>query len=88
VDVTAAGSAQLRNVVTSPDERAICDTDGVCLTQHDVPAPPPGLAATGGTIVWTSAGLAGLLLLIGAAALMIHHRRRLPTASGGGEPVT
>ncbi|MGK3951766.1 hypothetical protein ACLKM7_05495 [Microbacterium sp. I2] len=83
VHVTATGPAQLRNVVTSPDERAICDPDGVCLTQHEVPAPPPGLAVTGGTIAWTSAGLAGLLLLIGAAALMIHHRRRLPTASDG-----
>jgi fimbrial isopeptide formation D2 family protein/uncharacterized repeat protein (TIGR01451 family) len=81
VHVTAAGPAQLRNVVTSPDERAICDPEDVCVTQHDVPAPPPGLAVTGGTIAWTAGGLAGLLLLIGAAALFIH-RRRLPQRAG------
>ncbi|MCP2635559.1 DUF11 domain-containing protein, partial [Microbacterium sp. HD4P20] len=82
VDVTTAGPAQLRNVVTSPDERAICDPEGVCTTQHDVPAPPPPLAVTGGTIAWTTAALGALLLLIGAAALQMHRRRASKALDG------
>jgi uncharacterized repeat protein (TIGR01451 family) len=81
VTVTAAGPAQLVNAVTSPDERAICDPDGTCATQHDVPTPPPGLAITGGTIAWTAGGLAGLLLLAGAA-ILIARRRRPQDAAG------
>lgn len=75
VRVTAGGPAELVNAVTSADERAICDPAGVCATQHDVPAPPP-LAITGGTIVWTAAGIAALLVLAGAAAMIMARRRR------------
>lgn len=81
VTVTATGSAELHNVVTSPDERAICDPASVCATTHDIPAPPP-LAVTGGTISWTAAGLGGLLMIAGAIAFL-SHRRRFPRAPGG-----
>ncbi|MBW9094856.1 DUF11 domain-containing protein [Microbacterium jejuense] len=80
VTVTAAGPAQLRNVVTSSDERAICDPAGTCTTEHDVPAPPPpALAITGGTISWAAGILSALLLLVGTAVLVLR-RRREPTA--------
>ncbi len=81
VTVAAAGPAQLRNVVTSPDERAVCDPAGACATEHSVDAPPP-LAVTGGTLSWGVAGFAGMLLVAGAFALVIH-RRRFPRASRG-----
>ncbi|WP_243229117.1 hypothetical protein [Microbacterium sp. CIAB417] len=75
VTVTAAGPAELRNVVTSPDERAICDPDGACATTHEVPPAPP-LAVTGGAIAWGVAGLAGVLLIGGALLLGIRRRER------------
>ncbi|WP_309102995.1 hypothetical protein [Microbacterium sp.] len=74
VTVTAAGPAELRNVVSSPDERAICDPAGVCVTAHEVPELPP-LAVTGGAISWAVAGLAGMFLIAGAALLTIRRRR-------------
>ncbi|WP_261165246.1 DUF11 domain-containing protein [Microbacterium sp. Marseille-Q6965] len=79
VTVTSDGPAQLVNVVSSPDERAICDPTGVCTTEHEVPAPEaatPPLTATGGTIAWGAAGLAGLLLLAGVLVLATQRRRR------------
>lgn len=82
LDVTAVGQARLRNVVTSPDDRAICDPGAACVTQHDVPPPLPGLAVTGVALGWTGAALAGVLLLLGTAALLIH-RRRHPRAPRG-----
>lgn len=75
LDVTAVEPAQLRNVITSSDNRAICDPSAACVTLHDVP-PPQALAITGVTLGWTGAVLAAVLLLVGAAALMIHRRRR------------
>jgi len=74
VTVTATGKAELRNVVTSPDERAICDPDGVCVTTHEVPPVPP-LAITGGTIGWGAAGAAGILLIAGAVLFLVRKRR-------------
>ena len=80
VTVTAAGPAELRNVVTSPDERAICDPEGVCTTTHDVPPPP--LAVTGGTLSASIVLSSIFLLLAGGAALVISRRRRSITVVG------
>lgn len=73
VTVTAAGNDELLNVVTSPDERSLCDPDAVCTTRHEV---PPPLAMTGGAIAWGTVFAAMLLLLGGGGALLVSRRRR------------
>ncbi|WP_067245462.1 DUF7927 domain-containing protein [Microbacterium resistens] len=75
VTVTSAGPAELRNVVTSPDVRAICDPAGVCETEHEVPPTPP-LAITGGVLGWGLGVLAGGLLIAGAMLIGIRRRRQ------------
>ncbi|WP_307042623.1 DUF7927 domain-containing protein [Agromyces ramosus] len=71
VTVTAAGDDQLRNVVTSSDERALCDPNGVCATDHQV---PPPLASTGWDLPWLTLPVALLLLVLGGGALLITRR--------------
>ncbi|WP_309128921.1 hypothetical protein [Microbacterium sp.] len=73
VTVIGVGDGALRNVVSSPDDRAICDPAGACVTEHEVPPSPP-LAITGGTVGWGLAALAGALL-IGGAVLVAARRR-------------
>jgi hypothetical protein len=71
VTVTAAGDDQLRNVVTSSDERALCDPNGVCTTDHRV---PPPLASTGWDLPWLTIPVALVLLVLGGGALLITRR--------------
>lgn len=75
VTVKEGGDRALRNVVTTTDPLGACDPSAACVTQHFVP-PPPGLAATGGTIAWTAAGFGALALMVGAGMMLAAQRRR------------
>ncbi|PZF86302.1 DUF11 domain-containing protein [Jiangella anatolica] len=81
-------NATMRNVVTSPDDRAVCvpaaDGNPDCRTDHHTPdAPPaPDLPDTGaGLTGWFVTG--GMVLLIGGLVLVATHRRRPLGGSGG-----
>jgi uncharacterized repeat protein (TIGR01451 family) len=73
VTIIGAGDGLVRNVVTSSDERAVCDPDAACMTEHKVPE-VPALAITGGVMGWGLGSLAVALLLAGAV-LMTSRRR-------------
>ncbi|MGH3690253.1 MAG: DUF7507 domain-containing protein [Microbacterium sp.] len=75
VTVKEGGDRTLRNVVTTTNPLGACDPSAACVTQHFLP-PPPGLAATGGTIAWASAGFGALALMVGAGMMLAAQRRR------------
>lgn len=80
VIVTGAGDKRIANVVTSPDNDAVCvpapDQNPDCATNHRVDDPgAAALASTGSTIGWGVAGLAGILLAAGGVLLFLRRRR-------------
>jgi fimbrial isopeptide formation D2 family protein/uncharacterized repeat protein (TIGR01451 family) len=80
VTVTAAGNDLLKNAVTSPDERALCDPAGICITEHRIVVPAP-LASTGYDLSWMTITAALVLLIGGAGVLLISRRRRAADAA-------
>ena len=88
VTVGDEADATMRNVVTSPDDRAVCvpaaDGNAGCETDHHTPdeQPGPDLPDTGADITgWFLTG--GMALLIGGLVLAATHRRR-PLGGPGG----
>lgn len=79
--VTGNGDKRIANVVTSPDNDAVCvpapDQNPDCATSHrvDDPAGTAGLASTGSTIGWGVGGLGGILLAAGGVLLLLRRRR-------------
>ncbi|TDD65925.1 DUF11 domain-containing protein [Jiangella aurantiaca] len=88
VTVGDKADATMRNVVTSPDENAVCvpaaDGNPGCQTEHHTPdeEPGPDLPDTGTSLTgWFLTG--GMALLIGGLVLAATHRRR-PFGGPGG----
>lgn len=66
----------LGNVIAATGDEPICVAGSNLCTSNELPAPPPGLASTGGTIAWGAVYGALVLLLIGGGAVLINRRRR------------
>ncbi|WP_162606119.1 LPXTG cell wall anchor domain-containing protein [Jiangella aurantiaca] len=86
VTVGDKADATMRNVVTSPDENAVCvpaaDGNPGCQTEHHTPDAGPDLPDTGTSLTgWFLTG--GMALLIGGLVLAATHRRRPWSGSGG-----